>query len=428
MGQSDAEIGRFERGLQHEHNHLTGGHEREGESNGAHAGELVEASAREEQRDIEGEAERSAEEPRSVASSQVEAGQSDRIGTRERKPGEEEANKAQAAQQQAEATTGAEEEEIEAAIFRRLGGFLSEGLRGGRQRGEGDKANVAVRTAFGFVVAVELATKGTRQKRHDPVRIADSEATGAGRRLLVLSRLPRGLARCLLTAVPELEIFGLAPDSPHLAEALTHPSYAHEVPGTRDNQRLEFLGDSVLNFVTSRALFERFPDANEGELTRRRAQIVSTEALALFARNHEIGGGLRFGRGAAQAGLTDSDNVLADAVEALLAATFLDQGLAAAESVGLRIVDFALEHPDARFEHDPKSELQMRAQARGKKAPTYEVLSQVGPQHDCVFEVSVRLDGQEVGRGTGRSKKAAERSAALDALARERALEQEEKS
>lgn len=217
----------------------------------------------------------------------------------------------------------------------------------------------------------------------------------------------------------ELEVFGLSPDSPHLVEALTHPSFAHEVPGAVDNQRLEFLGDSVLNFLTSRALFEKFPEANEGELTRRRAQIVSTEALALFARSHEIGSQLRFGRGAGQAGLTDSDNVLADAVEALLAATFLDHGLAAAERVGMRIVEFALDHPEARFELDPKSELQIRAQSRGARAPTYEVLSQVGPQHESTFEVSVVVDGKEVGRGTGRSKKAAERSAALNALTRE---------
>jgi ribonuclease III len=219
--------------------------------------------------------------------------------------------------------------------------------------------------------------------------------------------------------VPLARIFELGPDSPHLEQALTHPSYAHEYPGAADNQRLEFLGDAILSFVTSRALYERFPSADEGELTRRRAQIVSTEALADFARCHGIGELLRFGKGGVRGSLSDSDNVLADAVEALLAAAYLDAGLATAERIGARILEHALSGPRQGAALDPKSELQNSVQARGARAPTYEVLGQEGPAHETMFEVVVRVEGQEIGRGTGRSKKAAERNAALAALAGE---------
>lgn len=223
--------------------------------------------------------------------------------------------------------------------------------------------------------------------------------------------------------MPLSSIFELGPDSPHLEQALTHPSFAHESPGVLDNQRLEFLGDAILSFVTSRALYDRFPDADEGELTRRRAQIVSTEALADFARFHNLGELLRFGKGGLRGSLGDSDNVLADAVEALLAAAYLDAGLEAAERVGARIVLHALSQARPGAALDPKSELQNSVQARGARAPTYEVLGQEGPAHETLFEVVVRVSGQEIGRGTGRSKKAAERSAALAALDREKQAE-----
>lgn len=218
--------------------------------------------------------------------------------------------------------------------------------------------------------------------------------------------------------MPPLSIFELGPESPHLEQALTHPSFAHESPGAADNQRLEFLGDAILSFISSRMLYHRFPRADEGELTRRRAQIVSTEALAQFARHHELGEQIRFGKGGARSSLADSDNVLADAVEALLAATFLDSGLEAAERAGCAIVDYALAQPETRA-LDPKSELQNCVQARGGRAPTYEVLRQEGPAHETIFEVVVRIGGREVARGLGRSKKAAERNAALAALADE---------
>src|SRR5450432_3016424 len=128
------------------------------------------------------------------------------------------------------------------------------------------------------------------------------------------------------------ELLGLPADAPHLEEALTHPSFANEQRSTRHNQRLEFLGDSVLGFCVSELLCARFPEADEGTLTRMRAQLVNAEALAAWARKEQLADVLRLGRGAGAAGLRDSTNVLADAVEALIAAVYLDLGLEAARA------------------------------------------------------------------------------------------------
>lgn len=215
------------------------------------------------------------------------------------------------------------------------------------------------------------------------------------------------------------ELFGLAADSPRLAEALTHPSYAHEVKGATDNQRLEFLGDAVLDFAASELLFARFPRADEGELTRRRAQVVSTQALAEFARRHDLAEAVRFGRGAQQGNLKESENVLADAVEALLSAVYLDHGLEAARQACLKVIEFGLERGPTKSSLDAKSELQERAQAVGLRAPIYEVVLREGPAHDTTFEVVVRIGEVTVGRGKGRSKRTAEQEAARDGLERQ---------
>ena len=115
------------------------------------------------------------------------------------------------------------------------------------------------------------------------------------------------------------KFFGISPEKPEFLEACTHPTFAHENPGSTDNQRLEFLGDAILDFYVSRDLYQRLPTSNEGELTQTRAQVVSTEALAAFSRAHELGQALRTGKGSRQQ-LLESDNVLADLVEALIAA------------------------------------------------------------------------------------------------------------
>lgn len=210
-------------------------------------------------------------------------------------------------------------------------------------------------------------------------------------------------------------LVGLPSDSPRLDEALTHPSYSNERRDLPDNQRLEFLGDAVLGFCVGELLFMREPNANEGVLTRMRAQLVSAEALSLWARQHEVSKALRLGRGAEAAGLGDATNVLADAVEALVAAVFLERGLDAARALCSSIAEPALRAvgPDL----DPKSELQERLQAQSGVAPSYELVETGGPAHDRWFRVEVRHQGMLLGEGRGKSKRGAERAAAAQALA-----------
>ena len=210
-------------------------------------------------------------------------------------------------------------------------------------------------------------------------------------------------------------LVGLPSDSPRLDEALTHPSYSNERRDLPDNQRLEFLGDAVLGFCVGELLFMREPNANEGVLTRMRAQLVSAEALSLWARQHDVSKALRLGRGAEAGGLGDATNVLADAVEALVAAVFLERGLDAARALCSSIAEPALRAvgPDL----DPKSELQERLQAQSGVAPSYELVETGGPAHDRWFRVEVRHQGMLLGEGRGKSKRGAERAAAAQALA-----------
>lgn len=210
-------------------------------------------------------------------------------------------------------------------------------------------------------------------------------------------------------------LVGLPGDAARLEEALTHPSFSNERRDLPDNQRLEFLGDAVLGFCVGELLFVREPNANEGVLTRMRAQLVSAEALAQWARQHELSRALRLGRGAEAAGLGDATNVLADAVEALIAAVFLERGLEAARSLCAAIAEPALQAIGPEL--DPKSELQERLQARSGVAPSYELVETGGPAHDRWFRVEVSHQGRLLGEGRGKSKRAAERAAAAVALA-----------
>lgn len=208
---------------------------------------------------------------------------------------------------------------------------------------------------------------------------------------------------------------GLPTDAARLDEALTHPSYSNESRDLPDNQRLEFLGDAVLGFCVGELLFLREPEADEGVLTRLRAQLVSAEALAKWARHHDLARALRLGRGAEAAGLGDATNVLADAVEALVAAVFLERGLDAARALCALIAEPLSNVPSAEL--DPKSELQERLQAKSGVAPSYELMETSGPAHERSFRVEVRHQGQLLGEGRGKSKRAAERAAAAQALA-----------
>jgi ribonuclease-3 len=223
------------------------------------------------------------------------------------------------------------------------------------------------------------------------------------------STLPPGL--------PDVsERFGLTPEAPHLVQALTHPSYANERRDSLDNQRLEFLGDAVLGFCVSDLIYRRFPQADEGTLTRLRAQLVNAEALAEWARVTGVPDALLLGRGAGASGLRQSTNVLADAVEALIAACFLDVSLDRARAVCEQIVEARLEAFERVGARDPKSELQERLQAGGEPPPVYDLVESGGPAHERWFRVRVRVGAESLGEGVGRSKRAAERAAAESAL------------
>jgi ribonuclease-3 len=205
--------------------------------------------------------------------------------------------------------------------------------------------------------------------------------------------------------------------------ALTHPSVAHEAnTALTHNQRLEFLGDSVLGLVLTRELFEKFPTADEGALTKSRAKLVNAGSLAARARELGLGAHLILSRGEENTGGRERASALADAFEALLGAIFLDGGLEAARAFVWRefAPDFTALAEGTDFQN-PKGELQELLQARSPRAPEYEFISARGPDHDREFECAVRHDGVELARGTGKSKKAAESAAALEALKKLRA-------
>ena len=202
---------------------------------------------------------------------------------------------------------------------------------------------------------------------------------------------------------------------PRLGEALTHPSYANE-SASADNQRLELLGDSVLGLCVTEDLLLDHPEAGEGELTRMRSALVNADALVRWARDSSLGDCLAMGRGARAAIEKDQPNVLADAVEALLAAVYLGRGLEAARRI-VREVTRHVQTSDGLGSLDPKSALQEHVQAEGKQAPRYQVASSSGPPHDPRFLVEVLIEDIVVARGEGRTKRLAERAAAEAAMA-----------
>ena len=207
-----------------------------------------------------------------------------------------------------------------------------------------------------------------------------------------------------------LQSLGLEHEPAQMIDALTHSSYVNEHPGARDYERLEFLGDAVLGLCVSELLLDHLPKASEGRLTRMRAGLVSTEALAAFASSLDLGRFIRFGKGAAADAL--QAKVLADVVEALVAAAYLDGGLEAARGLTLRIVGDLTVRAARLAARDPKSRLQEVVQQSGRRAPVYRTVAIEGPDHDRWFEVEVEVEGQPPTRGRGRSKKLAEREAA----------------
>jgi len=200
--------------------------------------------------------------------------------------------------------------------------------------------------------------------------------------------------------------------------ALTHPSVAHEDNApTPHNQRLEFLGDAVLGVVLARELYEKFPDADEGALTKSRAKLVNAGALAGHGRSLGLGAHLILSRGEENTGGRERPSALADVFESLLGAIFLDGGFDVAREFILRefTADFSTLAESSGIEN-PKGELQELLQSRSPRAPEYQTVSATGPDHDRVFECVVQHEGVELARGRGKSKKAAESEAALAAL------------
>ena len=202
-----------------------------------------------------------------------------------------------------------------------------------------------------------------------------------------------------------------------LQNALTHSSYANERwhNSLMSNERLEFLGDSILGMVVAEYLFKSFPDRPEGELTRMRADMVCEKTLAAVAGRISLGKHLLLGNGEEQGGGRSRDSILADAVESVIAATFLDGGMKAARSF---IEQFILvEVPVTKLRNvDYKTALQELVQQKKNQVLSYTLTGESGPDHDKRFEVEVRLNGKVVGIGSGSSKKRAEQDAAHAAL------------
>lgn len=202
-----------------------------------------------------------------------------------------------------------------------------------------------------------------------------------------------------------------------LENALTHSSYANENRGALgSNERLEFLGDSVLGMVTADFLFKEHPDLPEGDLTRTRAALVCEESLVEVADLLDLGAYLKLGRGEEAGGGRERHSIRADAVEAVLAAVYLDGGLVEARKIIQRfILDKETEKSASR---DYKTTLQELVQRESGQVLTYRLTGESGPDHAKVFSVEVDLNGQKVGEGTGHSKKEAEQMAARAAIAR----------
>ena len=199
-----------------------------------------------------------------------------------------------------------------------------------------------------------------------------------------------------------------------LERALTHRSHSNEKGSTANYERLEFLGDAVLALVTARWLYSGKPDSPEGELTKLKSFLVSTPVLAAYAQTLDVAPLLSLGVGEDRSGGRRKESILADVVEALLGAVYLEAGFGAAQ----RMIEPMLEHASrarARFVHtDPKTQLQEYSQGRGWGLPEYHVIDEAGPDHQKVFTVECRLEDRWAISATGRSKKdAAQRAAAL---------------
>src|SRR5579859_2561331 len=207
-------------------------------------------------------------------------------------------------------------------------------------------------------------------------------------------------------------------DKSLLDHALTHKSWVNENSGQRgSNERLEFLGDAVLELVVTDYLFKNLPDKEEGYLTNLRANIVNTVNLASFAKKIDLGKNIYLSKGESKTG-DKNDSLLADTVEAVIGAMYIDGGLAPAQKFILDNLLSDLEKKINKPLKDPKSRLQESVQAKGKSIPKYKVIEITGPDHARRFKVKVYVEGEMFGEGIGKSKSEAEQLAAQVALDR----------
>ena len=203
-----------------------------------------------------------------------------------------------------------------------------------------------------------------------------------------------------------------------LTRALTHRSYINEHPeALEDNERLEFLGDAVLDFVAGAWLYNHFPEMAEGELTRMRSALVCTEQLAEFARDLDLGSAMRLGHGEEQAGGRQRDVLLCATFESLVGAMYLQTDISAIQHFIHPMIETVSRKFLLRSDlQDPKSRLQEWSQGRKLGIPQYITLQTSGPDHDRMFEIEVHINGKIYGRGSGRNKQTAERLAAQATL------------
>lgn len=202
-----------------------------------------------------------------------------------------------------------------------------------------------------------------------------------------------------------------------LTLALTHKSWVNEHKGKREsNERLEFLGDAILEFIVSREIFNKFPQKEEGYLTALRANLVNTDSLASVAKKLDLGKSLYLSKGEEEGGGRENHTLLANTVEAIIGALFLDQGIDKAfEFIEINLLS-DLPEIVARPLKDAKSRLQELVQSRDLPAPRYEVIKESGPDHDKKFTIEIMVDGKAWGQGTGKNKSEAAQDAARKVL------------
>jgi ribonuclease III len=244
-----------------------------------------------------------------------------------------------------------------------------------------------------------------------PVRVSRSPSTGS----LVLIRSEATVIR--LPAGELLAELGMSVDPELLDRALTHRSYAYEQGGLPTNERLEFLGDSVLGLVVTEHLFVTYPDLSEGQLAKLRAAVVNSRALADIARKLDLGAVIHLGRGEESTGGRDKSSILADTMEAVIGAVFLQHGIDAARAFVHHLFDPLMAEVATRGAGlDWKTSLQEIASMTGLGVPVYDVVES-GPDHAKTFQAMVNIDDQSYGPGAGRNKKEAEQNAAAIAFA-----------